>query len=490
MKERLAAIERVIARGPYTDTWESLSAYRVPDWYMNLKFGIFIHWGVYSVPAFGNEWYSRSMYVQGSREYEHHRATYGPQDRFGYKDFIPLFKAERFDPLAWADLFARAGARYVVPVAEHHDGFQMYRSEISHWNAYEMGPHRDVLGELTQACNARGIVNGASSHRFEHWWFMGKGREFPSDIRGEIPRGDLYWPSVLEKPGFNHFDLNADPRPTEEYCQDWLIRTCEIIDRYHPKMLYFDWWIQEEVLKPYLRKLAAYYYNQAAARGETVVINYKHDAFPFGTAVPDMERGQFADMKPYYWQTDTAIAKNSWCYTEGNEFKAPSDIVQNLVDVVSKNGTFLLNVGPRADGTISGEDRAVLEAIGDWMRVNGEAIWGTRTWRIYGEGPTEVREGQFTDVDRKPFTAQDLRYTRKGEDLYLIAMAPSADGHYEAPALRDTGKGNGAFQGFLKEVTLLGSNNPVIWTRDVEGLHLQAEPMEGAMPVVFKLHIG
>ena len=176
----LEEIDRVIEQGPYTDTWESLSAYEPPKWYRDGKFGIFIHWGIYSVPAFGNEWYSRNMYIQGSKVYEHHTAVYGKHESFGYKDFIPLFTAEQFDAAAWADLFTEAGASYVVPVAEHHDGFMMYRSEISRWNAWEMGPKRDVLGELTKECQKRGLVNGASSHRAEHWFFMGHGREFDS----------------------------------------------------------------------------------------------------------------------------------------------------------------------------------------------------------------------------------------------------------------------------------------------------------------------
>ena len=170
MEQYLKTIEEVIARGPYRDNWESLSRYRVPAWYQDIKFGIFIHWGVYSVPAFNNEWYPRNMYIQGSPEYEHHIATYGPHSKFGYKDFIPMFKAEKWQPEKWAQLFKQAGAQYVVPVAEHHDGFQMYKSDISHWNSYEMGPHRDVLGELHAACKAEGIAPGASSHRIEHWF--------------------------------------------------------------------------------------------------------------------------------------------------------------------------------------------------------------------------------------------------------------------------------------------------------------------------------
>ncbi len=284
LKPYLEKIDRVIAQGPYQDTWESLSAYRVPAWYQNAKFGIFIHWGIYSVPAFGSEWYSRNMYIQGSPEYEHHIATYGKHAEFGYKDFIPMFQAEHFDPDKWAELFRKAGARYVVPVAEHHDGFQMYRSEISHWNACEMGPKRDVLGELKESCGRLGMQVGASSHRVEHWFFMGHGKEFDSDIKDPMERGDFYWPAMPEQ---DHHDLYSKPEPTEEFLQDWLVRTCEIIDRYRPKILYFDWWIQHSACKPWLKKFAAYYYNRAHEWGTDAVINYKHDAFLFGTAVPD-----------------------------------------------------------------------------------------------------------------------------------------------------------------------------------------------------------
>ena len=264
MKPYLQKIDSVIEKGSWKDTWESLSGYRVPEWYRNAKFGIFIHWGIYSVPAFGNEWYSRNMYIEGTPEFAHHVETYGKQFRFGYKDFIPMFRAEKFDPAVWADLFFEAGAKYVVPVAEHHDGFQMYKSGISHWNAYEMGPKRDVLGELKKCVEARGMVAGASSHRIEHWFFMGHGKDFESDIKEPMERGDFYWPAMPERP---HYDLFSEPAPTEEFLEDWLVRTCELIDCYRPRILYFDWWIQHSAVKPYLKKAAAYYYNRAAEWG-------------------------------------------------------------------------------------------------------------------------------------------------------------------------------------------------------------------------------
>ncbi len=486
VKEYLKKIDSVIASGKYKDTWESLMQYQVPEWYAGCKFGIFIHWGIYSVPAFGSEWYSRNMYIKGSAEYEHHIKTYGEHRDFGYKDFIPMFKAEKFDPDEWAELFREAGAQYVVPVAEHHDGFQMYSSEVSHWNAEEMGPKRDLIGELSESIKNHGMVNGASSHRVEHWFFMGHGREFDSDITDAEKYGDFYWPAMPEP---NHQDLFSTPTPTAEYLEDWLVRCAEIVDRFHPRIVYFDWWIQHSAVKPYLKKFAAYFYNRAEEWGGGV-INYKHDAFMFGTAVVDIERGQFADAKPFIWQTDTAVAYNSWCYTEHNHYKNPVEIVRDLCDIVSKNGRLLLNIGPKADGTIPDEDRRILLEIGKWLKVNGEAIYGAGVWRYSGEGPTKVQEGQFADGADKAYTSSDIRFVVNHGNLYAIILNYPKSGEVNVTMLREADASRlPLFHGIIKGVDVLGFPEKPVWARDESGLHIKTTGVKSDYPVVFRINI-
>lgn len=484
-KSYLREIDSVVRQGKFQDTWESLSGYEIPKWYLGAKFGIFIHWGVYSVPAFGSEWYSRNMYLKGTPEFEHHLKTYGSQKEFGYKDFIPLFRAERFDPEEWAELFQNAGARYAVPVAEHHDGFQMYRSELSHFNAYEMGPRRDVAGELKAALEKRGIAYGASSHRVEHWFFMGHGKEFESDIREPLAPGDFYWPAMPER---EPLDLFSKPAPGTEFLEDWLLRTCEIVDRYRPKLLYFDWWIQHSAVKPYLKKFAAYYYNRAQEWNQGAVINYKYDAFPLGCAVADMERGQFADAKPYFWQTDTSVARNSWCYTENNRYKSSREILCSLADAVSKNGCLLLNIGPKADGTVPGQDRAILLEIGAWLKTNGEAIYDTHVWRVSEEGPTKTENSQFADEAEPEYTERDIRFTAKGPFIYAIVLRFPQDGIVRIQSLADRdAQKEPCFHGVIHDVAILGTEEKPRWERSCEALTVRTRGVPGGRPAVIRI---
>ncbi len=486
----ISRIEDVIEKGPYGDTWESLAEYPEAPWYRNAKFGIFIHWGVYSVPAFGSEWYPRNMYIRGTAEYDYHRKTFGDHREFGYADFVPLFKAENFDPAEWAGLFREAGARYVMPVAEHHDGFQMYHSELSSWCASKRGPCRDILGELKKEVEDRDMVFAVSSHRAENFWFFGGGRKFDSGLEEGFrePYGwasDIYPTQDIAATE----DIYSAP-PSEAHLKDWLVRTCELVDRYRPKILWFDWWIQNAAFKPYLKKFAAYYYNRSVEWGHPVAINYKFDAFAPGTAVYDIERGQLSGISPRLWQNDTAVAKNSWGYTENNDFKNPADLIGDLVDIVSKNGCLLLNIGPRADGRITDEDQAVLRAMGRWLKINGEGIYDTTYWHTFGEGPTEIVEGSFTDVNRGAYTSEDIRFTYKAPHVYAHVMKWPESGRVTVRSLgicrsHVPGKNIKPFKGHIADVALLGyEDRPLSFSRDEEGLHIR---VEGAISTPYPL---
>ncbi|MCW0403803.1 alpha-L-fucosidase [Xanthomonas sacchari] len=467
--------------GPFRPDWTSLKQYRSPSWYDNAKFGIFIHWGVFSVPAFGNEWYSRNMYQQGSKDYLHHRETYGPQSRFGYKDLIPLFTAPKFDPQAWAALFRDAGARYVVPVAEHHDGFAMYDSQLSDWTAVKMGPKRDVLGELSKAIRAQGLHFGLSSHRAEHDWFFDGGRQFDSDVNDPRYAG-LYGPAQVRLPGKDDADVTNDWTPVSQaWLDDWLARTTELIDRYDPDLIYFDWWIAHPTFRGTLPTMLSYYYNHGAAKGG-VVVNYKLGAFPEGAGTLDIERGQLTGIHPTHWQTDTSVSNASWGYVENDTYKTPTFIIHMLVDVVSKNGNLMLNIGPRADGSIPDTERAILLSIGKWLKTNGEAIYDSTPWRSYGEGPTEVVGGTFQDTKTKPYTPEDFRFTTGHGALYAIELGWPADGQ---ALIRSLKPADG-----VRGVTLLANGKPVPFEQRADGLHLRlpAKPV-GEHAYVFRIDL-
>ena len=455
--------------GPFRADWDSLQKYEAPEWYRDAKFGIFIHWGVYSVPAFGSEWYPRMMYVEGSPEYKHHIATYGPQDQFGYKNFIPMFKADHFDPAAWADLFKRAGAKYVVPVAEHHDGFAMYDSGLSDWTVVKMGPHRDTTGELAKAVRAAGLHFGLSSHRVEHNFFLGPGRKIPSDVN-DPQYAAFYGPAHNWMINPQGTPLNNDfTFVSPEWANDWLARSAELVEKYHPDIVYFDWWIGQASIRPNLTRFAAFYYNSALKYGDHVgVINYKDYAMQDHAAVLDLERGQLSDIRLLPWQTDTLVSNKSWGYINNDTFKSPEFIVHQLIDIVSKNGNLLLNIGPRSDGTIPDEVQKVLLDVGSWLSVNGEAIYGTRPWRVFGEGPTKVAAGSFHDTDTTKYTAEDFRFTTKGSMLYAIGLTWPTNGEAVIHSLAPTVASEA-----VQNVSMLGGNAKLQFDQRADGLHVQ-----------------
>jgi len=471
--DKVTEVESVIQKDFFKDDWESLKGYQPPDWYRDAKFGIFIHWGLYSVPGYANEWYSRNMYQQDDDAFKHHVATYGPQTKFGYKDFIPRFKAEKFDAHHWAEVFKKAGAKYVVPVAEHHDGFAMYDSDFSNWTAKQMGPRRDVIGELAQAVRSEGLVFGLSSHRAEHWWFMNGGMKFDSDVQ-DPKYADFYGPAQPD-----------NTSPDDEYLSNWLARSSELVDKYHPQLMYFDWWIGEKpVFDPYLRKFTAYYYDRAAEWKEGVVLNTKDKAFVPGTSIQDVEKGKLPGINPAPWQTDTSISWKSWAYLKDDSLKDAGYLIRSLIDTVSRNGNLLLDIGPKPDGTIPEEQEMILMQIGDWLKVNGEAIYGTRPWITYGEGPTNVDGGKFSESDVK-YQEGDVRYTRKGNTIYVLCMvAPTQPltlvqlGERYLPDLN------------VQKAVILGSHGEVKCERWGQNMVL-APPIKGdPYPVVYRLTLS
>jgi alpha-L-fucosidase len=471
---------------PFQANWESLSKYQCPDWFRDAKFGIFIHWGVYSVPAFGNEWYPRNMYKESTDTYKHHIEKYGSVDKFGYKNFIPMFKAEQFDANQWVDLFKKAGAKYIVPVAEHHDGFAMYNTSLSRWNALNMGPHRDIIGELADATKKADLVFGLSSHRIEHWWYMNGGRKVKSDVQ-DPHYEDFYGPAKIFDPkadtlgkspkvseSYNNY-AKDDPfggifvPMTMEFMNDWLLRCTELVDKYRPQLFWFDFYIEQKELEPYRKTFAAYYYNHAAQWGKGVIINYKYNAYPDNVAIYDIERGSSRASKKYPWQTDTSIGKKSWGYIDGEENKTPNELIDLLIDIVSKNGNMLLNVGPKADGTITPEQTAVLLAMGKWLNVNGEGIYGTRPWDVAHEGVTQAADGAFSDDASLIYTAQDFRFTSKGNVVYAFCLDIPKEKKQtiKSLSLKNT---NGKK---ITAVELLGSTEKIKWSQKQDELVIE-----------------
>jgi alpha-L-fucosidase len=466
----LKEVDRVGAAGPFRPDWSILDKYQTPQWYKDAKFGIFIHWGVFSVPAFGDEWYPRRSYSMDSREYKHHVATYGTHDKFGYKDLIPMFKAEHYDPNAWAQLFKESGAKYVIPVFEHHDGFAMYDSSLSDWTVVKMGPHRDLYAELSRSLHAQHLYMGASFHRAEHNWFFSPGREFTSDVN-DPKFASLYGPAHprIAAPEADHELIEDWTFVSPAYTADWLARASEIVQKYHPDIVWFDWWVGEPAFRNDLARFSAYYYNESSSRGTVGVINYKDHSMKTASAILDVERGQLSDIRPYTWQTDTSISNVSWGYIEGDTYKQPQVLVQQLVDIVSKNGNLLLNIGPRADGSIPDAAQQVLLGIGSWLKINGDAIYGTHPWKIYGEGPTKVAAGAFHDTDTQAYTPQDFRFTVHGETLYAIELAWPSNNEAVVRSFASDAPGG---QLKVAKVTLLGNEGTVQFEQQPDGLHL------------------
>ncbi len=465
------------AQDAYEPTWESLKKHNpAPDWFRDDKVGIYFHWGVYCVPAFGSEWYPRNMYIKGSPEYKHHIETYGDQTRFGYPDFVPLFKAEKFDADGWAELFVKAGARFAGPVGEHHDGFAMWDSEWTPWNAKDMGPRRDIAGELERAIRKRGLKFIMSFHTARNSLWLKNG-----NWTGHYEYVKKDFPALLEDP---QRAILYGYMPREQFLKMWKGKLCEVIDKYQPDIMWFDAWL-DEIPEQYQKEYLAYYFNQGAAWGKEVVVTTKQD-IRREVAVDDYEKGRTDRLTDFVWLTDDTISKGSWCYTQDLQIKSTREVLHVLIDIVSKNGQLLLNISPKADGTIPENQRQVLLGMGAWLARFGEAIYGTRPWLTYGEGPTQMEKGGHFVKMKGEYGPRDIRYTRKGSTIYAITLGwPGANTEVVLTSLAP-GRLRGDLQ--VTGVSLLGSNQDVKYERRETGLVLTT-PAEKPddIAVVFKI---
>ena len=399
----------------FEPNWQSLNNVQTPEWLQEGKFGIYTHWGPYAVHAYGSNttWYSYALYANPESDArEHFEKTFGKLTKdFGYKDLIPMFTADKFDADEWAELFAKSGAKFAGPVAEHHDGFAMWDTKYSEWNAAKMGPQRDVVGELEKAIKSRDMKFVTAFHHAANWFF------FP------------VWNENYDTGNPEYSGLYGQPHQpgemrNQEFITEWYDKIIEVIDKYGPDFIWFDFAL-DSLPEGYVKDFLAYYYNYAAKNGKEVVVTYKgHDIVP-GAGVRDLELGQEPEVTYHDWITDTSVDdRGAWGWANDLTFKTPDRLIDNLVDRVSKNGYLLLNVGPKPDGTIPEGAKHVLLEMGKWLEVNGESIYGTTPWFIAGEGPTNLGEASdigFNESGIK-YTKDDIRFTVKGDDLYITFL--------------------------------------------------------------------
>jgi alpha-L-fucosidase len=485
---------RQVGENAYQSSWNYLQHHETPQWFKDAKFGIYTHWGVYSVPAVGpnGSWYPHNMYKKGTEQYEYHVANYGLPSEFGYKDFIPMFKAEKFDAEEWAELFHRAGAQFAGPVAEHHDGFAMWDSELTEWDASQMGPQRDVVGELETAIRKRGMKFITTFHHATNWayyphWvdrFDCSKPEY-TGLYGPLHDKERDWPEWYELEP-DQIAFMSEP-PSKEFTDLWLGKLKEVIDKYRPDLMWFDGSL-DRMGEGNVLTFFEYYFNREHQWGKEVEVLFKGWDVPPGVAVNDLELGREEDLTRHLWITDTSVDdQGAWSYAKEAGYKSVNTLVDNLVDRVSKNGLLLLNVGPKADGTIPEEARERLLGIGQWLEVNGEAIYGTMPWFIYGEGPTTMEGGAYTEFEEKDiveYTGQDIRFTIRDNVLYAICLDwPSKEVTIHSLKRLEEELSIYWTEEDIRSIRMLGIDRELEWSFNEDGLTIQTpdrQPCEHA----------
>jgi len=483
-----AAAKTPVAPGPVQPTWDSIRAnYTVPQWFIDAKFGITMHWGLFSVAAYHNEWYERYMYTSFSAW---HTQNFGPPDQFGYKDFIPLFKATDFNADDLVSLIKQSGAKYFMPTVEHHDGFSLWNSATNPYNAYNMGPHRDLVGEMATATRKAGLKFGICSHNMEHYTFVNPTPGLKTDV--DDPKyADFYW-------------HNRSDTRLQEFLEDWVKKNIELIDQYQPDVMWFDNGVNSRTLDPVKMKVAAYYYNRALEWKKPVTIETKDSAFLAGSVL-DFERlnprGPTQILKGIWDAEDTE--GSTWGYTAANPvetFRSAKSVIDELCTILSMNGSLLLNLSPMGQGAINQQQRTALIEVGKWLAVNGEAVYGTHNWIVDGEGFTPLPErsalaraasaaGAATTTPavaptpasappRPPAAATtgpkpvEYRFTVKGESLYAIALSWPTDTAVITTLAKGKLLDGQPVKGKIKSVTMLGQPGKLKFKQDADGLKI------------------
>ncbi len=459
--------------GPFTGTRASLEAYKAPDWFRDAKFGMWAHWGPQSAVEFG-DWYARLMYMQGTEQYNYHVEHYGHPSKFGFKDTIPLWKAEKFDPAGLIRLYKKAGARYFMTMGVHHDNFDLWNSKHNRWNAVNMGPGIDIVGAWRKAARDEGLRFGISEHLWitYKWYSVAHGADLTGPLAGVPYDGadpaskDLYVDS--DEVWSGDLPWNEDQIPTW-WKRHWHDRITDLIDQHEPDVLYSDGSLPFE---DYGYSVVSHLYNASArrnaGRNEAVYFSKRDRDSERGTCVLDRERGVLDDILPRPWQTDTCIG--NWHYRRGTSYKTPKTVVDMLVDIVSKNGNLMLNVPLPASGMPDPEELAVVEEITQWMAVNSEGIHGSRPWKKFGEGAPVQSPDQnskaFNEGSRRIFDASDVRFTTKGDVLYAFVMGKPEFRTVIRSLATDTALRVGRITG----VELVGHDGKLTWTQDQAGL--------------------